>query len=192
LDRSRRRVRKVRGTPRLVKVVTMLVMPLIVFFIAACDSGSQPARTPYQGSPEGKPSGLSAPIPDPKEISETKPAGQMPDFLASVTGPAHDRLMKLYQGAADHYDAYSHIPCYCGCAVYTTAHMSLAQCYISKMNSDGTMVFTDHSASCDICQGVAQDTLDGIAASTPLKDVRAAIFKKFSYTNIWTDTPAVP
>jgi hypothetical protein len=54
------------------------------------------------------------------------------------------------------------------------------------------VVFTDHSTSCDICQGVAKETLDGIAASTPLKDVRAQVFKDFKYTGIWTDTPAVP
>ena len=61
-----------------------------------------------------------------------------------------------------------------------------------RKNADGSVVFTDHSTSCDICQGVAKETLDGIAASTPLKDVRAAVFRDFKYTGIWTDTPAVP
>jgi hypothetical protein len=183
---------KEQGTSRPVKVLAMLLMPLLAFAIAACDNGGQAARNAYDGSPEGKPPGLGAPVPDPKEVTDTKPAGALPDFVNSIKGPMHDRIAALYQGAVDHYDAYSHIPCYCGCAIYTTAHMSLAQCYIKMKNADGSVVFTDHSTSCDICQGVAKETLDGIAASTPLKDVRAAVFKNFKYTGIWTDTPAVP
>lgn len=191
MNRPNRRAVKEDGTPRLAKVLTMLIMPLLVVAIAACDNG-QAARKPYDGSPEGKPPGLSAPVPDPKEVSETKPAGVLPDFVTSITGPAHDRLMAQYQGAVDHFDAYSHVPCYCGCAIYTTAHMSLAQCYVKAKNSDGSVTFTDHSTSCDLCQTAAQMTLDGISAGTPLKDVRASIFAKLKYTGIWTDTPAVP
>ncbi len=192
LRRPNRRIKKERGTPRHVKALTMLLMPLLAFAIASCGSGGQAARTPYGDSPEGKPPGLSAPVPDPKEVIETTSAAALPSFVVTMSGPAHDRMMSLYRGAVDHYDAYSHIPCYCGCAVYATAHMSLAQCYIKARNSDGTVTFTDHSNSCDICQGVAQQTLDGIAANTPLKDVRSTIFKNFKYTGIWTDTPAVP
>jgi hypothetical protein len=192
MKRRNKRPIKEKGNPRPVRVLAMLIMPLLVVAIAACDSGAQSSRTPYQDSPEGKPPGLGAPVPDPKEVTETKPTGQMPDFLSNVTGPAHDRLVALYTGAVNHYDAYSHIPCYCGCAIYTTSHMSLAQCYVKSMSSDGSVLFTDHSTSCDICQGVAQQTLDGIAASTPLKDVRADVFKNFKYTGIWTDTSPVP
>lgn len=166
-------------------------MPLLAFAIVSCDNG-QAARTPYQDSPEGKPPGLGAPVPDPKEVVETKPATAAPDFLASMTGPAHDRVAALYKGAVDHYDAYSHVPCFCGCAIYATAHMSLAQCFIKEKNADGTMTFTDHSTSCDLCQTAAQMTLDGIGQNTPLKQVRTDIFQKLKYTGIWTDTPPVP
>ena len=69
--------------------------------------------------------------------------------------------------------------------------MSSADCFISSKSDTGEITFTDHSLSCDICQGVAQSTLDGLAQNTPLKDIRANIFKKFSYTGIWTDTPPV-
>ena len=109
--------------------------------------------------------------------------GRRPPSLAS-------KITAEYQGAVDHYADYSHIPCFCGCAAYMHAHMSLAECYIKQKNADGTVVFTDHSMSCDICQGVAASTLDGLAKNTPLTQVRADIFKQFSYTQIWTDTPA--
>jgi Protein of unknown function with PCYCGC motif len=179
-----------KATPRPVKVLTMLLVPVIGFAIASCgDSGT---REPYAGIPEGKPPGLGAPVPDPKEVLETKSKGALPDFLANLTGPKKDRVTGLYQGALDHYDAYGHIPCYCGCAIYTTPHNSLAQCFIKDIAQDGSATFTDHSTSCDICEGIAQLTVEGIAVNKPLKDIRTEVFNKYDYTGIWTDTPPIP
>ena len=186
-----RRGRDAATTPRPVRVLAMLLVPVIAFAIASCDSG-QSARAPYAGIPEGRPTFLSAPVPDPKEVVETKTAGKLPDFLVKLTGPAKDRVTALYQGAMDHYQDFGYIPCYCGCASYTTPHHSLAECYIKAKGQDGTLTFTDHSTSCDICEGVARQTLDGIAANKPLGDIRAEVFTNFKYTGIWTDTPPVP
>jgi hypothetical protein len=180
------------GNPRPVKVLVMLLLPVIAFIIVSCGDSTSAPRAAYAGTIEGKPPGLGAPVPDPKEVVETRPADALPQFVDSMTGPAHDRLMVQYKGAVDHYDAYSHIPCYCGCAAYTTAHTSLAQCFVKEKPADGQVVFTDHSTSCDLCQQAAQMTLDGIAQSKPLQDVRADIFQKLKYTGIWTDTPPVP
>jgi hypothetical protein len=180
-----------KATPRPVRVLTMLLVPVIGFAIASCDSGTS-TREPYASIPEGKPPGLGAPVPDPKEVLEIKPEGALPDFLANLTGPKKDRVTGLYQGALDHYEAYGHIPCYCGCAIYTTPHDSLAQCFIKDIAQDGSATFTDHSTSCDICEGIAQLTVEGIAANKPLKDIRTEVFNKYDYTGIWTDTPPVP
>jgi hypothetical protein len=173
------------------RVLWLLVLPVLLIGIASCDSGPA-ARAAYAGIPEGKPPGLGSSVPDPKEVVETRPKGALPDFLASMTGPAKERVTLQYQGAVDHYDAYSHIPCYCGCAVYATPHKHLGDCFVKEMKSNGEVTFTDHSTSCDQCQTAAQMTLDGIAAGTPLKDIRTAVFDKLSYTGIWTDTDPVP
>ena len=180
-----------RGNAGPFRVLWLLVLPLLVIGIASCGGGPT-ARAAYEGIPEGKPPGLGSPVPDPKEVVETKPKGTLPDFLAAVTGPAKDRLTVQYQGAVDHYDSYKYIPCYCGCAIYATAHKNLAECFVKEMAANGDVTFTDHSTMCDQCQTAAQMTLDGIAAGTPLKDVRAAVFEKLSYTGIWTDTDPVP
>ncbi|HET9493677.1 MAG TPA: PCYCGC motif-containing (lipo)protein [Chloroflexia bacterium] len=179
-----------KGTARPFRVLWLLVLPLLVIGIASC--GGPAARAAYEGIPEGKPPGLGSSVPDPKEVVETKPKGTLPDFLAAVTGPAKDRLTVQYQGAVDHYDSYKYIPCYCGCAIYATAHKNLAECFVKEMAANGDVTFTDHSTMCDQCQTAAQMTLDGIAAGTPLKDVRTAVFEKLNYTQIWTDTDPVP
>ena len=193
------------GTPRAVKVLAMLLLPVIVAAIVASDTNPGPNETltkptpavgpstsakPYANSPEGKPPGLSALIPDPKEALETKPAGQLPDFISQVDAPLRDKVTPYYKGAVDNYDAYSHIPCFCGCAIYTHPHHSLAECYIKSKDANGNLTFTDHSSTCDLCQAAAQMTVQGLAQNTPVKDIRAAVFQKLKYTDIWTDTPA--
>jgi hypothetical protein len=178
--------------------MAMLLLPVLIALVACGtnDATPTPANTPTTAAPatynipEGKPPGLGAAVPDPKEATETLPAGQLPTFLANVLPALRDKVTAGYQGAVDHYTEYSHMPCYCGCAIYEHAHMSLAQCYIKQKNDDGSIVFTDHSTTCDICQGVASMTLDGLTQNKALTDVRSDVFKKFGYTQIWTDTPA--
>jgi len=181
------------GTPRPVKVVAMLFLPLIVAGIVACDNtGGAPAA--YANMPEGVPPLLGTPVPDPKEALETKAAGQLPEFLttALLTDNERTRTTSYYQGAVDHYDSYKYIPCYCGCAIYTTAHKNLAECFIKDMKDTGEVVFTDHSVTCSQCQTAAKLTLEGIAAGTSLKDIRTQVHNELKYTQIWTDTPPVP
>jgi Protein of unknown function with PCYCGC motif len=165
----------------------MLMLPMLVAAVVACDNGTA-SRAPYEGVPEGTPPNLGSTVPDPKEQVATLPAGEMPDYVKTADAV----VQTLYKGAVDQFDAYSHIPCYCGCAIYTTAHKNLAECFIKEKKADGTLVFTDHSLTCSQCQQGAQMTLDGLAQGTPLKDVRQAIFDELSYTGIWTDTPPVP
>ena len=179
--------KRVPGLPR---SLVMLLVPVVVAALVSCSNQNPAARAPYEGLPEGKPPGLGNPVPDPKEEVQVKPPGQLPDFLNKLEGAARERTTALYQGAVDHYDAYSHIPCYCGCALYTTAHDSLAACYIKEQKPNGELVFTDHSLTCDLCQQAAQMTLDGLAQGKSLKDIRAEVHEKLKYTGIWTDTPA--
>ena len=167
------------------KVVMMLFVALAL--AAACDGGAA-SRGPYEGIPEGKPPGLGAPVPDPAEKTATLPAGQLPDWVMS----ASPEVQANYQAAVEHHEAFGHIPCYCGCAIYTTPHKSLASCYIKEQASDGSVTYTDHSVTCDLCNAAATMTREGLAAGTPLKDIRAQVFESFKYTGIWTDANPVP
>lgn len=188
------------GTKRhpFMRVSALLLIPLLLASVVACgnspNSPNSPAgnissRGPYEGVPEGKPPGLGAPVPNPKEVLETKSAGQMPDFLSQLDGPTRDKTAALYKGAMDDYNMFQHIPCYCGCAIYQTPHKSLAECFIKEKKSDGEVVFTDHGLTCDLCQQAAQMTVDAVTKGTPPKDIRAAVYNKLKYTGIWTDTP---
>ena len=191
-----RTVERRRVVSPLTRVAIMLLLPVIVGALIACDNGSggtqQVARAPYEGVLEGKPKGLSGSVPNPKEVLETTAAGQLPNFLEDMLGPNKEAVTALYQGSMQHYDEFGYIPCYCGCAIYEQPHQDLAECFIKSMSADGSAEFTDHSTTCSQCQEAAEMTIDGLAQGTPLKDIRAAVFNKLNYTQIWTDTPPVP
>jgi Protein of unknown function with PCYCGC motif len=177
------------------KATAMLLIPFLIVALVSCDTGqgdSNTPRQPYAGVPEGKPPNLGAPVPNPKEVLQTKSAGQMPDFLSQLDGAARTKAQTLYKGAVDDYDVFQHVPCYCGCAAYESPHKNLAECFIKEKKANGEVVFTDHGLTCDICQQGAQMTMDGVAKGTPPKDIRANVYNKLKYTGIWTDTPPAP
>ena len=178
-----------RGTRHL-RVLAALAMPLMLaFLVSACDSGGGGSTTP---PPAARVHVTTTPapnriVPDPPEQVETTAAGQLPSFLSKAAA----NIQPLYQGALDHPDAYSQIPCYCGCAMYEHAHMSLKNCFIANTAADGSITWTDHSTSCDICTGIAKMTVAGLSANTPLAQLREAVHAKYKYTNVWTDTPPI-
>lgn len=170
----------------------MLLLPVMVaVIVAACDGSTQATTSePYANMPEGKPPLYGAPVPNPREVLETKAAGQLPDFLSTLDPTPRERTTAYYQGAVDNYEAFQRIPCYCGCAIYEKAHESLAQCYIKDIKENGEVVFTDHSLTCSQCQSAAKQTIEGIAAGKSLKDIRTEVHEAHKYTQVWTDTPA--
>jgi hypothetical protein len=176
---------------RQARVLAALAMPLLLaFLISACDSGGGSAAATPPTEARVHVTTTPAPnriVPDPPEQVETTAAGQLPSFLSKAAAS----IKPLYQGALEHPDAYSQIPCYCGCAMYQHAHMSLKNCFIANTAADGSITWTDHSTSCDICTGIAKMTVEGLAAQTPLTQLREAVHAKYKYTNVWTDTPPI-
>lgn len=178
---------------RQVRVLAALALPLLLaFLISACDSGGGGSSATPTTAAAARVHVTTTPapnriVPDPPEQVETTAAGQLPSFLSKAAA----NIKPLYQGALEHPDAYSQIPCYCGCAMYQHAHMSLKNCFIANTAADGAITWTDHSTSCDICTGIAKMTVDSFAAQTPLTQLREAVHAKYKYTNVWTDTPPI-
>ena len=171
---------------RHITILAGLALPvLIALLISACDSGG---GAPAPGAAQVHVTATLAPdrhVPDPPEVIATTAAGQLPNF---VTG-ASASIQALYQGAITHADAYSHVPCFCGCALYQHAHTSLLSCFVKSTAADGSITWTDHGTSCDICTGIAQMTLDEVGKGTPLPQIWQLVYTKFKYTGVWTDTP---
>jgi hypothetical protein len=178
---------------RQLRVLAALALPLMLaFLISACDTGGGGSSATPTTAAAARVHVTTTPapnriVPDPVEKAETTAAKTLPSF-ATAAGPA---IQALYQGAMDHPDAYSVIPCYCGCAMYQHAHMILMNCFFTSTAADGSITWTDHSMNCDICTGIAEMTVAGVQANTPLVQLRQAVHDKFKYTNVWTDTPPI-
>jgi hypothetical protein len=70
---------------------------------------------------------------------QTLPRGQLPVFAGS------GEVRELYRYAVDHGDELQFMPCFCGC--YRFGHKSNRECYIKRVNGDGTLTFTSHAAT---------------------------------------------
>ena len=174
---------------RQVRLGVALALPLVLaLIISACDQGSGGGVTPGAARVHvtATPSRF---VPDPPEQVETTQGGALPAFVNGKNVSA--KVPALYQGAIDHGDVYSQIPCYCGCAIYQHPHTSLMSCFIKEKGADGKITWTDHSTSCNICTSVAEMTLAELAKGTPLAQIRDLVHEKHKYTGVWTDTPPI-
>jgi hypothetical protein len=174
---------------RQVRLGVALALPLVLaLIISACDQGGAGGATPGAARVHvtATPSRF---VPDPPEQVETTAAGALPAFVNGKNVSA--KVPALYQGARDHSAEYSQIPCYCGCAIYQHPHSSLLSCFIKEKAADGSITWTDHSTSCNICTSVAEMTLAGLTQGTPLAQIRDLVHEKHKYTGVWTDTPPI-
>jgi hypothetical protein len=171
------------------KIGIALVLPLLIAaVIAGC--GDQPTSGTGSSAVVHVTATVapSQRVPDPQEVVETAATGVTPQFLVN-TKFDKDKSIVRYAFAAAHKDDLAQIPCFCGCALYEHAHTSLQSCYMKMVNADGSIVYTDHSVTCDTCTGEVDMMMK--LAGTPLKEIRAQIEKKYNYTGVWTDTPPI-
>jgi hypothetical protein len=183
--------------PGQVRLLIALALPLLIAVaIAGCgDQAGAPAAPTSAPQIMVHSTATVAPgqrEPDPKEGAEDTAyaPGVTPQFLVNLKDSTKDKTIARYAFAVSHAADLSKIPCYCGCALYQHAHTSLQSCYMRSIGADGTIVYTDHSTSCDICTGEV-DLMMQVAPNTPLTAIRQAIHQKFGYTNVWTDTPPI-
>ena len=183
--------------PGQVRLLIALALPLLIAVaIAGCgDQAGAPAAPTSAPQIMVHSTATVAPgqkVPDPKEGAEDTAyaPGVTPQFLVNLKDSTKDKTIARYAFAVSHAADLSKIPCYCGCALYQHAHTSLQSCYMRSIGADGTIVYTDHSTSCDICTGEV-DLMMQVAPNTPLTAIRQAIHQKFGYTNVWTDTPPI-
>lgn len=69
-------------------------------------------------------------------------SAELPAFVHDALAPPD--TPKAYQGAIDHGDVFTQIPCYCGCSE-TESHESLRDCFIAS-EQDGAIAFSQHGA----------------------------------------------
>src|SRR5690606_19091093 len=64
------------------------------------------------------------------------------------------RLQQIHSLAAQHADLLEWIPCYCGCGD-SAGHRNSLHCFVREIGDDGSVVWDDHGARCNVCLEIA-------------------------------------
>jgi hypothetical protein len=66
-------------------------------------------------------------------------------------------VQQAYQFNVANPDVMKQLPCYCGCGAM--GHTSNYACYVSEVESDGTINYDSHALGCSICVDITQDAM---------------------------------
>jgi len=141
------------------KIKWFLLICISVLLIAGCSSKEEP----HDGHEEGHET--HAPNGDLQE--KTASADVLPSFLDHQT----DELKLVYQAAGKAHEILEWMPCYCGCAE-SAGHTSNKNCFINKVNEDGSIVWDDHGTRCQVCVEIAVQSIKMTQEGKTLKEIR--------------------
>jgi len=110
------------------------------------------------------------------------PATVLPAFASAP------ELARLYTFAMQHPEVLTYIPCTCGCG--PMGHNSNWNCYVRRIEADGTVVFDEHAVNCQICQEITSDVIARWQRGSPLSEIRDTIDATYTGPQTPTDYPA--
>jgi len=102
------------------------------------------------------------------------PLGEMPAEVQS----APLTVQAAYSFSAANPDIMKDIPCYCGCG--DIGHTSNYDCYVSRVDEQGTITFDNHALGCSICVDITQDVMRMVRDGKSQADARAYIDETYS------------
>src|SRR5690625_240302 len=117
---------------------------------------------------------------------ETENKDTLPHFLDNH----HENMQILYRAVAQHKELLEHIPCYCGCGD-SVDHGHNYHCFVHENNTDGSIVWDDHAARCQVCLDIAAEAIVDYNEGKSINDIRDIIDEKYGdegYPDP-TDTP---
>jgi hypothetical protein len=94
-------------------------------------------------------------------------------------------VQEAYQFNVANPDIMQDIPCYCGCG--DIGHTSNYDCYVSSVDSNGTISYENHALGCSICVDITQDVMRMLRDGKTPQDARAyvdATYSKYGPSNI--------
>ncbi len=100
-----------------------------------------------------------------------------------------------YIFAAEHPEILGYIPCFCGCE--RAGHKGNDDCFVKSRSDTGDVIeWEPHGLECTVCLDVANDARQMYSSGASVRDIRAAIEKKWAaqsaQTHTHTPTPQPP
>jgi hypothetical protein len=107
---------------------------------------------------------------------------QLPDF---VNGRP-DVVQENYALSYEYSEVLKYMPCFCGCV--NQGHESNFNCFIKEKNGK-EVVWDKMGLNCDICNGIARESISLYKEGNSLLDIRNHIDKKYGDYGPSTKTP---
>jgi hypothetical protein len=103
-----------------------------------------------------------------------------------------DVVRSAYLFAAEHPEILSYVPCFCGCE--RGGHRGNEDCFVAARDGKGDVTqWEPHGLECTVCIDVATEARQMYASGASVRDIRAAVEKKWAgFNGGHTPTPPVP
>jgi len=100
-------------------------------------------------------------------------------FQAYTPPRPPDVVRAAYMFAAEHPEVLSYVPCFCGCE--RSGHKGNEDCFVARRDNAGDVVeWEPHGLDCAVCLDVARDAQQMYSSGASVRDIRAAIEKKWA------------
>lgn len=102
---------------------------------------------------------------EPEQIGQVNEHGDVHEMTASMnlmpTFLEHyqESIASIYEQVPHYQELIEHMPCYCGCGE-SVGHGSAYDCFIHDQGSDGSVVWDDHGAKCNVCLEIAYYSIE--------------------------------
>jgi len=109
-----------------------------------------------------------------------RPQANLPPLPVQTYAPPRppDVVRAAYVFAAEHPEILSYVPCFCGCE--RSGHRGNDDCFVAARDEKGDVTqWEPHGLDCAVCIDVATEARRMHASGASVRDIRAAIEKKW-------------
>jgi hypothetical protein len=176
-------------TPLVAVAIVVLLAVVGLFAYSRSGPPEQPALSAQQS-----PTPPAAVAPVPAAALAPHPQENLPPlpFQAYPPPRSPEVVRAAYRFAAEHPEILSYVPCFCGCE--RGGHRGNEDCFVKARNAKGDVSeWDEHGLDCAVCLDVANEAMQMHRSGASVRDIRAAIEKKWSSpTSGHTPTPPPP
>jgi hypothetical protein len=88
-------------------------------------------------------------------------------------------VAQVFRFAAEHPEILAYVPCFCGCD--HMGHKGNDDCFVKTRAANGDVLqWEPHGTECQVCIDVGQQAMQMYSSGASVRDIRAAIEKKFA------------
>lgn len=142
------------------KIKGMMVLLFLILILSACGSNHEQSHQEHSSNGD--------------LLEKTASAEVLPSFLKGQ----QKEIRMIYQAAGKSTELLQWIPCYCGCGE-SAGHKSNMNCFVKKINQDGSVIWDDHGTRCGVCLQIADESIKMKQEGKSIKEIRHYIDEKY-------------